>query len=211
MPRWAPSTHLAFLFTCQPHITSPDNPPLLIWPLPQLHSHITGQTNSKSLSGFSFHLPTTHCNPRWAINTCLGLLFTLSPLTTHLLPHTSPDEPQLLVWPLSQLLHPPFAHHSQMSSKCLSGFSFHLPTTHHKPRWASMARLGLQLILPPHPSQPSPFIYYLTQAQMSHNCSSGLFLSSIIFHLPITARQAPTACLAFLFTCQPHITSPDEP
>jgi hypothetical protein len=130
--------------------------------------HLPGHTYPDKLQALIWlsSSPANHTSQAWMSHEGLsGLIFhlLLTTLATCLLPHTSPDEPPLLFWPLPHLLHPPFTHPSQMSSKDLSGLPFHLPTTHHKPRQAPSTCLTFCFI-----HQPLLLPYYLTQAQMNN-------------------------------------------
>jgi hypothetical protein len=139
VPRRAPSAHLAFLFTCQPHITSPDALQVLIW-------------------------------------------LTIATLSTRLLLHTSPDEPQLLVWPLPQLLHPLFTHcRSHVPRRAPSARLVFLFTANNTSQAQTSHECLSRLIFHSFTSSPPLLLtYYLMQAQMSHNC----FLASSSTSLP---------------------------
>jgi hypothetical protein len=117
--------------------------------------------------------------------------------------YASPDGPQLLIWPFSHLLHPPFTHHSQMSFKHSSGLFFHLPTTHNRPRQAINAHLGLYFTLLP-PCHPC---CSLTTSCKPRQASSALFSPA---NHPSQAQTSSKHSSGFHSTCQPPITSPDK-
>jgi hypothetical protein len=102
-----------------------------------------------------------------------GLFLSSSVLTSNLAGHMYLDKLQALIW----LSFSPVNHTSQAQTgiKCSSGS----------------------------PLPPSPLAYCLTQAQMSHSCSSGLFLSSSILHSHIAGHMYPDelqVCVWFFFS-----------
>ena len=144
-----------------------------------LPTHITSPDELQALvwlpiaTVYPHHLLTTSCKPRravWPLPPSIRLLTSHPPiatLATRLLPHASPDEHT--VARLASSSAPPSSirtsqvTRTQTSSKRSSGS----------------------------PSPPSPLAYYLTQAQTSPSCSSGLFLSFSVLHLHVTSHTYP--------------------